>query len=463
MLIGLLPYWNSLMRKPETCRNCPLYETSTEFTPDEVREGASVMVVGQNPGQEEAAQGRPFVGKTGKIMEAKYLKSAGLSRDDISIGNSLRCRWKNTNDLPPVSSVVARAALAHCTREHFRPPPGIRLLISQGDYAATMLTGGTVTDGDRSTGWRGYLRPYLGQHPVDFTEPWVPQPSDLPVLVTTHLAKLFHEPWLTMATYRDWTKIPQILRRTWPRRPPKYLTVPPVQWPEMFTFDTEWPKEEPDALTRYSMAWGDGDDQACVVEAGNPLRSPKYPPILSVVPRVVTQYAPADVRHLDRLSGWGDRGKSSVWQRFLIEDAVWKHSVLWSDHRHDLNYLGSVYASFNRWKHLSETNPTLYAVLDAVGLFEVDRALERELDADPQSRRVWTEIDRPALGEFVRAQYRGLRTNPARVAEVRDQLQRDVDEAQLMALAIVGRPFNIGSASQSAHRLYVVEGIKEPK
>jgi len=186
--------------------------------------------------------------------------------------------------------------------------------------------------------------------------------------------------------------------------------------------------------------------------------------MLQGTPRVVSQYAPADMRHLDRLSGGrGDGLSKSFWHSFVIEDAVWKHAVLWSDQDHDLNYLGSIYSSYNRWKHLASDDPRLYSALDAIGLYEIDQALERELAADPQSQRVWREIDRPALGEFVRAQYRGLRTDPERVRQVISQLESVAGEASKKAVSIAGWPINVGSDKQTAHQLYKVEGLRVPR
>lgn len=411
------------------------------------------MIVGQNPGETEVAEGKPFVGKTGQAME-KYLRDAGLTRDEVSVGNAIRCRWKGGNELPEIRSVLVRDALAHCLHAHFRLPVGVRLLVAQGDYAAMQLTGGTVGD------WRGYLRPTLQRLPSHVSEPWVPAPGELPTLLTVHLARLFREPSLTLPTRLDWAKIPRILSGKWPRKPPTFRLEAPAEWPAEFAFDTEYWHEDGTAptsarLTRWSASWGTGDRETCVVEAAGGLT----PAIQGAArPRVITQYAPADVHHLAALNGidWRD----SVWQQFMIEDTVWKHAVLWSDHAHDLNYLGSLYSSFNRWKHLADTDPVLYSGLDAVGLLEVDRALERELDADPRSRSVWETIDRPALGEFVRAQYRGLRTDPARVRDVMCQADAVAQDATLRAQAIAGWPISLASNPQVGHQLYGVEALR---
>ena len=451
------------------------------MVPDELRDGAAVLIVGQNPGEQEEAEGRPFVGKTGLSME-KYLRDAGLTRDDVSVANALRCRWRGSNDLPPITQTITKDALRHCWAAHGRIPDGTRLIVAQGDYAAVTLTGETVAAGDKSTGWRGYLRPLRGRPVRSLAEPWCPQAGDTPVLLTVHLARLFREPWYTLPTRLDWAKIPRILSGKWPRKPPAFKLEAPEAWPEVFAFDTEFWHEDGTAptsarLIRWSASWGTGGGETCVVEASDHSLPPRLQMGRMPNSRVITQYAPADVHHLARLSGmrWDSSSATdltvgassprspSVWDSYLIEDTVWKHAVLWSDHPHDLNYLGSLYSSFNRWKHLGDRDPILYSGLDAVGLLEVDTALERELGADPHSHRVWETIDRPALGEFVRAQYTGLRTHPSRVNEVVALLQGQADEAMCKAQALSGWPINIGSPSQVAHRLYDIDGIRPSK
>jgi len=166
---------------------------------------------------------------------------------------------------------------------------------------------------------------------------------------------------------------------------------------------------------------------------------------------VVTQYAPADIEHLADLSA------RDPWRAFTIDDTVWKHAALYSDHPHDLNYLGSIYSSMNRWKHLSEIEPQLYAGADAYGTWEVNQALEREFKRDPASRNVYENIDRPVLEYFVKAQYRGQRVDRARVKAVMDMLELDRDEAQARAIAVVGWPMKLSSPQQVAHRLYQEE------
>ncbi|QBG49089.1 uracil-DNA glycosylase [Verrucomicrobia bacterium S94] len=58
------------------------------------------MFVGEGPGAEEDAQGRPFVGKAGKLLD-KMIEAMGYTREQVYIGNVVKCRPpKNRKPLP---------------------------------------------------------------------------------------------------------------------------------------------------------------------------------------------------------------------------------------------------------------------------------------------------------------------------------------------------------------------------
>src|SRR3990172_8290210 len=148
-----------MIRKPDTCIDCPLYGDGMGFVPDETVEGAEVFVLGQNPGEEEEAEGIPFTGRTGQRMDKRFLPLAGLERGkNVSVGNVLKCRWQRggpfdrANGLPPDD--IAKHAIRHCTGAHLRIPGATRLVIAQGQPAWEAWGGpGTVHQ------WRGYLLP----------------------------------------------------------------------------------------------------------------------------------------------------------------------------------------------------------------------------------------------------------------------------------------------------------------
>lgn len=57
----------------------------------EGRRGAPVMLIGEAPGEQESLQGRPFVGKAGKNLDA-FLQSVGIARNDLYVTNTVKFR-----------------------------------------------------------------------------------------------------------------------------------------------------------------------------------------------------------------------------------------------------------------------------------------------------------------------------------------------------------------------------------
>jgi len=58
------------------CRACPLWERATQAVPGEGAEHAQVMLVGEQPGDQEDRAGHPFVGPAGKLLDAAQIGRA---------------------------------------------------------------------------------------------------------------------------------------------------------------------------------------------------------------------------------------------------------------------------------------------------------------------------------------------------------------------------------------------------
>lgn len=74
-----------------SCRRCGLARTRTRVVVGEGDPGARIMVVGEAPGRQEDATGRPFVGKAGRLLD-RLLTLAGLRRQGVYIANVVKCR-----------------------------------------------------------------------------------------------------------------------------------------------------------------------------------------------------------------------------------------------------------------------------------------------------------------------------------------------------------------------------------
>jgi uracil-DNA glycosylase len=72
-------------------------ETCTNFVPGEGPAPAAVMIVGEAPGASEDKQGRPFVGRAGRLLD-ELLAEAGLEREDVYITNVVKARPPGNRD-----------------------------------------------------------------------------------------------------------------------------------------------------------------------------------------------------------------------------------------------------------------------------------------------------------------------------------------------------------------------------
>jgi DNA polymerase len=71
------------------CRGCPLYVAATQAVFGEGPESARLLLVGEQPGDVEDREGRPFVGPAGRVL-ADALDAAGIRRDDVFLTNAVK-------------------------------------------------------------------------------------------------------------------------------------------------------------------------------------------------------------------------------------------------------------------------------------------------------------------------------------------------------------------------------------
>ena len=86
------------------CTRCKLHETRNNIVFGEGNPKARLVFVGEGPGRDEDMQGRPFVGRAGKLL-TKIIEAMGLTREDVFICNVVKCRPPNNRN--PESDEVA--------------------------------------------------------------------------------------------------------------------------------------------------------------------------------------------------------------------------------------------------------------------------------------------------------------------------------------------------------------------
>jgi DNA polymerase len=136
---------DALRKAAAGCTNCPLYRDATQTVFGEGPERSVVMLVGEQPGDQEDRQGHPFVGPAGRILD-EALADAGIPRDRTYVTNAVKhFKWKprgkrRIHDKPNWSEVAACRPWLEGEAAAIRP----KAIVALGATAARAVTGRTV-------------------------------------------------------------------------------------------------------------------------------------------------------------------------------------------------------------------------------------------------------------------------------------------------------------------------------
>ncbi len=116
------------------CQQCSLHETRTQTVFGTGNPRASLVFVGEAPGEQEDLQGEPFVGRAGKLLTSIIEKGFQIPRGDVFICNVLKCRPPGNRDPNPGEREACEPYLVR-QLESIKP----RVICALGGHAAKML------------------------------------------------------------------------------------------------------------------------------------------------------------------------------------------------------------------------------------------------------------------------------------------------------------------------------------
>lgn len=181
--------WAGLRAMVQDCTRCKLCTTRTRTVFGVGPESAPLMVVGEGPGADEDAQGEPFVGRAGKLLD-EMLASIGRSRrDNVFIANVVKCRPPGNRD-PESDEVEACRPYLDQQIRLIQP----RLIVGLGRTAAQRLL---ATDQPLAK-LRGPLHRYGD--------------DGIPLFITYHPAYLLRSPREKAKSWDDLKKVWRFLR-----------------------------------------------------------------------------------------------------------------------------------------------------------------------------------------------------------------------------------------------------------
>lgn len=97
------------------CQDCPLSERRRNVVFGEGNPQSPLVLVGEGPGDQEDATGRPFVGRAGQLLD-KALLDNGLTREHVYICNTVKCRACDWSTGKPVNRAPAESEVSACRR-----------------------------------------------------------------------------------------------------------------------------------------------------------------------------------------------------------------------------------------------------------------------------------------------------------------------------------------------------------
>jgi DNA polymerase len=159
------------------CTKCSLGQTRTNFVYGVGNPDAKIMFIGEAPGRDEDLQGEPFVGRAGKLLD-KILAAMNLTRNDVYIGNILKCRPPENRDPQPEEMKACMPYLKeqiHLIRPQF--------ICALGRIAAHGLLETTTPLGKLRGKWHRF--------------------EGIPMIVTYHPAALLRFPQYKRPTWED--------------------------------------------------------------------------------------------------------------------------------------------------------------------------------------------------------------------------------------------------------------------
>jgi uracil-DNA glycosylase family 4 len=127
-----------VFNEASVCEKCPLSTTRTKVVFGSGNADADLMFVGEAPGAEEDRQGLPFVGRAGALL-TQLLEEIGLSREDVFICNTLKCRPPGNRDPQPIEIESCEPYLFEQVRL-IEP----RVVCTLGNFATKLLTGSRI-------------------------------------------------------------------------------------------------------------------------------------------------------------------------------------------------------------------------------------------------------------------------------------------------------------------------------
>lgn len=169
------------------CSRCKLHSSRQNIVFGSGNPKAKLMFIGEGPGADEDAQGLPFVGAAGQLLN-KMIVAMGLQREDVYIANVIKCRPPQNRN-PETDEIESCSPFLKAQIASIKP----QIIVALGKFAAQYVCDTQIP----ITKLRGQFRDYQG----------------IPVMPTFHPSFLLRNPEMKRPAWEDLQKVMAMLKK----------------------------------------------------------------------------------------------------------------------------------------------------------------------------------------------------------------------------------------------------------
>lgn len=185
---------DSIVLDLKTCTRCKLCQGRQTIVTGEGHPRASLMLIGEAPGEQEDIQGRPFVGKAGQLLD-RMIQAIGLQRERVFITNVVKCRPPGNRN-PEPDEIAACSPFLLQQIQVVQP----KIILALGKFAAQTLLQTPIG----ITQLRGQFHPYKTIEGIQ-------------IMPTFHPSYLLRNPAAKREVWSDLQQVAKVLGLTLPR------------------------------------------------------------------------------------------------------------------------------------------------------------------------------------------------------------------------------------------------------
>jgi uracil-DNA glycosylase len=162
-LVSLAKSTEELAKEAKHCKNCDLWKNATQTVFGEGGSRSRIMMIGEQPGNQEDLEGKPFVGPAGQLLD-RLLVEAGIDRKKVYVTNAVKhFKWeprgkRRIHKKPNAQEIAACRPWLDAEMEAIKPT----VIVCLGATAAQALLGRTFkVTANRGTFVESQLAPYV--------------------------------------------------------------------------------------------------------------------------------------------------------------------------------------------------------------------------------------------------------------------------------------------------------------